>query len=258
MQDAPLRITIKAMDDEIKHITERMQEVSEEIAKAKAQLKNDLALSWPEILAMDVFTPAMLRFLAQFASPDEVLAASGEELGSAICGLSASEIRNYAVGSRGASGYADLVRDSAEEILFLEKREKSLNKALAAHELRVHKKEMEILLSIPGVEEETAAVFMAEVEDISRFATYQKLIAYIGTDPSQSRRGNEKLKNCAYEMAQQAVSASSYFSASYDKKTSEGFSGRKAMTAVVNKLMKLIFTLLARGEMYKEEVTPTN
>ena len=262
----------RTMDDEVRSIARRRQEVAEDIARAKTQLKSDLALAWPEILAVDVFTSSMLSFLSSFASPDEVLSATDEELVAALSSCrgraietSTEDIKGYAIGSIGVPGYADLVKDSAEKILYLEKRDKALTKALIEHEKKVHEKEMEILQSIPGVGEITAAHFMAEVEDISRFATYQKLIAYIGTDPSiyQSgesyskghitKHGNRSLRKYTYIMAQRAIIYSPFFRAYYDKKREQGFSHRKAMVAVMNKLTKIIFILLTRGEMYKEE-----
>ena len=238
----------RVMDDEVRSIARRRQEVAEDIARAKTQLKSDLAIAWPEILAVDVFTSSMLSFLSVFASPDEVLSADDTELMDV-----------------GVDGYADLVKDSAQKIQYLEKRDKALTDALVEHEKKVHAKELEILQSIPGVGEITAAHFMAEIEDISRFATYQKLIAYMGTDPSiyQSgesfskghitKHGNRSLRKYVYIMAQKSIIWSPFFRAYYDKKRNEGFSHRKAMIAVMNKLTKIIFTLLTRGEMYKEQ-----
>ena len=262
----------RAMDDEVRSIARRRQEVAEDIARAKTQLKSDLALAWPEILSVDVFTSSILSFLSQFASPDEVLAASDEDLADALIldrgrylSTSVEDIKGHAIGSIGVPGYADLVKDSAQKILFLEDREKALTKALVEHEKKVHGKELEILQSIPGVGEITAAHFMAEVEDISRFATYQKLIAYMGTDPSiyQSgesfskghitKHGNRSLRKYVYIMTQKAIIWSPFFRSYYDKKRNEGFSHRKAMVAVMNKLTKIIFTLLSKGEMYKEQ-----
>ena len=262
----------RVMDDEVRSIARRRQEVAEDISRAKTQLKSDLALAWPEILSVDVFTASMLSFLSSFASPDEVLSADDTELMNALIqekgrylAISVEDIKGYAIGSIGVPGYADLVKDSAEKILYLEKRDKALTKALIEHEKKVHEKEMEILQSIPGVGEVTAAHFMAEVEDISRFATYQKLIAYMGTDPSiyqsgQShssghitKHGNRSLRKYVYIMAQRAIMYSPFFRAYYDKKKEQGFSHRKAMVAVMNKLMKIIFTLLTRGEMYEEK-----
>ena len=267
-----LRREMRAMDDEVRSIARRRQEVAEDISRAKTQLKSDLALAWPEILSVDVFTSSMLCFLSLFPSPDEVLSADDTELMDALIqekgrylAISVEDIKGYAIGSIGVPGYADLVKDSAEKILYLEKRDKALTKALIEHEKKVHEKEMEILQSIPGVGEITAAHFMAEVEDISRFATYQKLIAYMGTDPSiyQSgeshssghitKHGNRSLRKYVYIMAQRAIMYSPFFRAYYDKKREQGFSHRKAMVAVMNKLTKIIFTLLTRGEMYKDE-----
>ena len=267
-----LRREKRVMDDEVRSIARRRQEVAEDISRAKTQLKSDLALAWPEILSVDVFTSSMLCFLSLFPSPDEVLSADDTELMDALIqekgrylAISVEDIKGYAIGSIGVPGYADLVKDSAEKILYLEKRDKALTKALIEHEKTVHEKEMEILQSIPGVGEVTAAHFMAEVEDISRFATYQKLIAYMGTDPSiyQSgeshssghitKHGNRSLRKYVYIMAQRAIMYSPFFRAYYDKKREQGFSHRKAMVAVMNKLTKIIFTLLTRGEMYKDE-----
>lgn len=45
--------------------------------------------------------------------------------------------------------------DSAQKILFLENRDKTLTKALVEHEKKVHAKHLEILQSIPGVGEIT-------------------------------------------------------------------------------------------------------
>ena len=267
-----LRREKRVMDDEVRSIARRRQEVAEDIARAKTQLKSDLAIAWPEILAVDVFTSSMLSFLSVFASPDEVLSADDTELMDALIqnkgrylSISVEDIKGYAIGSIGVDGYADLVKDSAQKIQYLEKRDKALTDALAEHEKKVHAKELEILQSIPGVGEITAAHFMAEIEDISRFATYQKLIAYMGTDPSiyQSgesfskghitKHGNRSLRKYVYIMAQKSIIWSPFFRAYYDKKRNEGFSHRKAMIAVMNKLTKIIFTLLTRGEMYKEE-----
>ena len=120
------------MDDEVRSIARRRQEVAEDIARAKTQLKSDLALAWPEILAVDVFTSSMLSFLSSFASPDEVFSATDEELVAALSSCrgraletSTEDIKGYAIGSIGVPGYADLVKDSAEKILYLEKRDKA-------------------------------------------------------------------------------------------------------------------------------------
>lgn len=258
------------MDEEVRSIARRRQEVAEDIARAKTQLKSDLAAAWPEILSLDVFTTSMIKFLSSFGSPTEVLAATDEELLSALSikrgrGLehSVETIKELAAGSIGVGSCADLVKDSAEKIAYLEKRDKALTEALIAHEKKVHAKEIEILTSFPGIGDVTAAHFMAEIDDISRFSSYQKLVAYIGTDPSiyQSgehlssghitKHGNSSLRKYCFLMAQRSITYNPVFNDYYAKKIGEGFSYRKAMVAVMNKLIKVIYTLLTRSEKYK-------
>ena len=124
----------RVMDDEVRSIARRRQEVAEDIARAKTQLKSDLAIAWPEILAVDVFTSSMLSFLSVFASPDEVLSADDTELMDALIqnkgrylSISVEDIKGYVIGSIGVDGYADLVKDSAQKIQYLEKRETMLS-----------------------------------------------------------------------------------------------------------------------------------
>ena len=85
---------------------------------------------------------------------------------------------------------------------------------------------MVLLQSILGVGQISAAHFMAEDEDISRFATYQKLIAYTGAVPSLyqsgeshssgqiTKRGNRSLRRYVCIMARRAMMYS-YFSRTY-------------------------------------------
>ncbi len=259
------------MDDEVKAIARRRQQIVEDISRAKTQLKGDLAVAWPEILEKDVFTNSMLNFLSMYGSAEEVLAATDEELTAAFshegkgktASISIDELRALATNSIGVSYRSDMVKDSAEKVLYLNKRENKITETLYAHEMEVHAKEIEILTSIPGIGNKTACQFMAEVGNISNFSTYQKLIAFIGTDPGiyQSgqqnssghitKHGNANLRRVCYIMATRCVAWNPVLGDYYAKKKSEGFSHRKAMIATSNKMIKIIFTLLTRGETFK-------
>jgi transposase len=125
-----------------------------------------------------------------------------------------------------------------------------------------NKADLEILESIPGIGKITSAHFLAEIGSITSFSRYQKLIAFCGTDPGiyQSgnilkpghitKHGNRSLRKYVYLMAFESLKFSPYFRAYYDKKKNEGFSHRKAMVALMNKLLKTIFALLTKGEIF--------
>ena len=265
-----LREQKSRMDDEVKAISRRRLQIVDDIARTKTQLKADLCVAWPEILSLDVFSAAMLTFLSHFGCAQEVLTATDEDISAILShkgkgrklSFGPEDIRRLACNSIGVSYRSDMVKDSAGKLINLNAREKKLTGALYAHELEVHSKEIDILTSIPGIGETTACQFMAEIEDIKKFSSYQKLIAFVGTDPGiyqsgqQSsfghitKHGNANLRRICYIMATKCNTWNPIISDYYSKKRSEGFSHRKAMIAATNKLLKIIYVLLSRGEKF--------
>lgn len=214
----------------------------------------------------------MLTILSNFGGASGIISADMDELDGFInkghgrkAEITAEDLKISAIGSIGVSYMDSLVKDSAKKIIELQTRDDELTKALLSHENEIHKTEMEILCSIPGIGDTTAAHFLAEIEDISNFDTYQKLIAYAGTDPSISesgdssinghitKHGNRSLRKYGYIIAQKAIIFNPVMRDYYDKKVSQGFTYRKAVVAVMNKMFKLIFTLLTRGEKFQKK-----
>ena len=179
-----------SMDTESKVFARRREQNVEELAKAKTILKGDLSVAFPEILSLDVFTKAMLGFLCRFGSAKEVLNATDNELEEALHvargrhsqKTNAKTIRELAEKSIGVASHGALVKDSARKVFECSARDEELTKALLDLETSIHKDAVEIVASMPGIGLITASQFMAEVEDISRFETYQKLIAFMGTE----------------------------------------------------------------------------
>lgn len=59
---------------------------------------------------------------------------------------------------------------------------------MAEHALRSG--EVRRLMTVPGVNMQTAVAFMASVGDIRRFPTPRKLVAYLGLDPRRPAQGS--------------------------------------------------------------------
>lgn len=77
-------------------------------------------------------------------------------------------------------------------LAFLDEQITTLEQAIRDHidqepDLKTDK---ELLLSIPGIGDTTAALFLAEVPDISRFADASQLAAYAGLTPGQQQSGS--------------------------------------------------------------------
>lgn len=128
-----------------------------------------------------------------------------------------------------------------------------------------------LLLSVPGVGELTAATIISEIGDISRFSTAKKLVAFAGLDPSVyesgkfksshnriSKRGSTHLRKALYQAASAGVRKSKKGSPNnsilydyYIKKTDEGKAKKVAIIAVAHKLLRIIYGMWKNGEFFR-------
>ena len=258
------------LDSESKMLARRRARNAEDLAKAKTILKSDLSVAFPELLRFNVFTKTLLEFLSIYGCAKDVLGAADGQLQQAMDvqkgrkseEITVQNIKDLAQTSIGVSYRAAMVRDSAKAVLACQQRDEDLTKALVELENALHKRQMDILTSIPGIGEVTASHFLSEIPDISQFATYQKLIAFAGTDPGIyesgdtsknlriSKRGNAVLRKYLYLMADSCKRHNIVFNAYYHKKREAGFPHRKAMVATMNKLVRTLHALLTKDEMY--------
>jgi len=259
----------RTMDDRRLSVARRREQVAEQVATVKTQLKADLTVAWPEVLAKNVFTQGMLRLLSVYPCAQAIEEATDEQLALALktprgrgLSLSIKDLRALASSSIGIPSYGPLVKDSAQSLLFLQQKLDELTKTLVALVRQTQNLEMDIITSIPGIGEITAAHFLAEIESIDRFERYQNLIAFCGTDPGIyesgsilkkgriTKRGNPSLRKYLFLMASGVIRCNPYFKAFYDKKRDENFPHRKAMVALMNKLIKTLFAMLKKKEMF--------
>jgi transposase len=160
------------------------------------------------------------------------------------------------------ASYGPLVSDSAKNLLSLLARQKLLTQRLIDLVSQTQADDLAIITSIDDIGQVSAAHFLAEIGSIGRFEGYQNLIAFCGTDQGiyQSgnslvsgritKHGNANLRKYVYLMAEGTLLHNSFFRAYYDKKRTEGFAHRKAMVALMNKLLKTPFALLTKREMF--------
>ncbi len=130
-----------------------------------------------------------------------------------------------------------------------------------------YEEETQLLLrSIPGIGKVSAAALAAFVGDIGRFATPEKLVAYIGLDSRVfqsgtsvhgkgfiSKRGNKYLRYILFNAAFIARQHSPELRAYHEKKLAEGKHYFSAMCAVERKLIHLIYAVWKRGTPYQAE-----
>jgi transposase len=127
--------------------------------------------------------------------------------------------------------------------------------------------DMDILNSIKGIGEKTAASFLIEMGgDIQQFDQPNKLIAMAGIDPAVhqsgkyegssriTKRGNRHLRRIIWLMTTQVIHYCDVFRAYYLKRRKEGLPYKKAVLATSHKLIRVIYALLTQRTVFRQEV----
>ncbi len=260
--------------DSIVPIARLRESIAKDIAKTKTQLKQHVNITFPELEKnYNIFTLAVLNLLKHYPSAKRVNSASNMEIyrilkhknaGRAV-NITHKDIKELARNSIGHSSfeYEALVEYDVEHLLFLLEKIEKIEKQFIDKINKSKKDDVDILTSIKGIGDITASYFIAEIGNIERFKNKKKLIAYIGTDPSIaqsgssinkkgriSKKGSKSLRRTLYIMAMGTIRSNEYFKSYYLKKRQEGMQHRKAIVALMNKLVRVIYALLKKREMF--------
>lgn len=249
------------------------------ISDAKRKVITLLDKAFPEYsqLFTDIFGSTSLSLLEEFPTPDLLADLSTDKLTDFLKAVShgrfgqskALEIQSAARTSFGSFLFADTsafaIRQFLEQIRLLEKQLDNLNAYIADCLSKFNT----TLTTIVGVGPTLAAVFVAEIGDINRFNSPDKLAAFAGIDPSVkqsgqfigtqahiSKRGSPYLRRALYLAAVAANIHNPALHAIYEKKRSQGKPHGIALSALSRKLVNIIFAVLKSGKPY-EIVMPT-
>ena len=121
----------------------------------------------------------------------------------------------------------------------------------------------QFITSIPGVGKVTGSAILAEIGDIHRFESSEKLVAFAGIDPTvyetgqfiakktrMSKRGSPHLRYALWQAASMAIQYDPELKAYYQAKRAEGKHHGAALGAVCNKLISRIYIILKEQRPY--------
>jgi len=163
----------------------------------------------------------------------------------------------------------EVVRHSVEELLaHLNEQIKRTQKLIREH-INSHpglKRQSELLDSIPGVAETTAALLLAEITDITQYRSARQVAAYAGLVPRErqsgtsvrgrtrlSKIGNARLRRALYFPAITALRCSPFFQAWAKGLQERGKSKMSVICAVMRKLVHLAYGVLKNGKPFDPE-----
>lgn len=131
------------------------------------------------------------------------------------------------------------------------------------------------LNTFTGIDDVTASAIMAEIGDITRFSSADKLAKYAGLTPSQNssggrgkernqRQGNRALNKILWGLAVRQVQTARtskkplnpLFHAYYEKKLSEGKKKKQAIICIMRKLVNILYSMMKNKTEYRLNTLP--
>jgi len=243
------------------------------ISDAKRKVISLVDKVFPEYeqLFSDMFGATSLALLEQFPTPDLLAEISTTKLVNFLKSVShgrhgrskAEQIKSLATNSFGSSvfaaGSAFALKQFIQQIELLERQVSDIEDYIA----ELLPKFNSSLTTITGVGTTLAAVFVSEIGDVNRFDSPDKLAAFAGIDPSvsqsgefngskahMSKRGSPYLRRAFFLAAVAANLHNPALKALYDRKRLQGKHHLVAISAVMRKLVNIVYSLLKSGLPY--------
>jgi len=163
----------------------------------------------------------------------------------------------------------EVVRQSLEEHLSYLSQEIKRTEKLIRNHINNHptlKRQSQLLDSIPGIAETTAARLLAEMTDITEYRSARQVAAYAGLVPRErqsgtslrgrarlSKVGNARLRHALYFPAITALRSSPFFKAWAKGLQERGKCKMTVICAVMRKLIHLAYGVLKNGKPFDPE-----
>jgi transposase len=253
----------------LRELAGRLQGQVKQTTRATNQLHNLLARTFPELatLAQDITAGWVLRLLQRYPTAERIAAARLTSL-EQIPHLDHDQAQalQQAAGRSVASLCGPvaeaLVRNRVDQVLHSRKAQRDLQRLLtdawddlpASPHVRV--------LTITGIGPATAAILVAKIVDIDRFATPNRLVNYFGVFPEEdssgvdkdgrprptgamhmSRKGNDLARASLWNAARSAIRHNPAIRALYRRLRAKGTRGDVAIGHCMRKLLHLVFAV---------------
>jgi transposase len=130
--------------------------------------------------------------------------------------------------------------------------------------LKNYKEELELLLTIPGIKKDTAAIIIAEIGvDMGQFPTSQHLASWAGVSPgnhesagkrksSKTTKGNPHIKSAMCEAAWAVSRCRNRWLAAKYWSIAARRGKKKALVAISHRMLRIIYSMLSKKEPFRE------
>jgi transposase len=253
----------------LREAVSRLQGQVKQTTRATNRLHNLTARTFPELatLAKDITAGWVLRLVAKYPTAERIAAAHLASLEKIphIDGEKARALHQAAGRSvaslRGTVAEA-LARHLVEQVVVSRAAERDLLRLVTAAWDDLPASPHVRVLSIPGIGQATAAILVAKIVDIERFARPESLVNYFGVFPEEdcsgvdkegrprptaamhmSRKGNDLARAYLWNAARSAIGYNPAVRALYRRLRAKGARGDVAIGHCMRKLLHLVFAV---------------
>jgi len=253
----------------LREIAGRLQSQVRQSTRAINRLHNILARTFPELAQVtDDFSAGwLLRLLARFPTAERIAGVHANSLERIphitpeLAGVIREAAQTSVASLRGPTAEI-LVRGLVTEVRLSLKAEAKLRELLVSAFDELPASGHRQVLTIPGIGHATAAILVAKIVDIDRFATADKVVGYFGVFPEEhssgvdkkgnplppgtmhiSRKGSDLARGHLWNAALTAIRCNPAVRPLYARLKAKGKRGDVALGHCMRKLLHLVFAV---------------
>ena len=255
---------------DLRDLSRQRESLLSQMTALKCDMKRILTITFPELEKLTgVFTKSILQLVSRFPSAHAIAQADPAEINQLLVDHSMGRnsakttqaIIQAALSSVGTTSPSRelILKQKADVVIHLEGHLKELTALMIELCRSDMGDDIDIMTSLRGIGEKTAANFLVEMGgDIRKFTDHKKLIAMAGIDPAiyQSgkhdghgritKRGNRHLRRVIWLMTIRVIQFNDCFRNYYKKRMQDGLPFKKAVLATAHKLLRVIYAMLTQ------------
>jgi transposase len=263
---------------DLRDLSRQRESLVDEMTSLKIEIKQLLNITFPELEHMvGIFTKSILKLLQQYPSANALRDKDIGQLSQTLIADSyghkreefAKTLIKAARSSIGTNSPAKemIIKQKIGLLLHLEEALQEITDMLIEMARRLMEEDINIMTSIKGIGDKTAANFLVEMGgDINNFECSGKIIAMAGLDPAVyqsgqhegrgriTKRGNRHLRRIIWMMTTSVIQYTDIFNAYYLKRRKEGLPYKMAVLATAHKLIRVIYAMLTQRTTFCPQV----
>jgi transposase len=158
----------------------------------------------------------------------------------------------------------DTIKSLEKLVVFMKKEIKQLEEKLQLLLLQWQPEQLKSVSSVKGIGKRAAAMLIVFTQGFKYTENHRQLISFAGLAPTQYssgssihgkpriyKRGGKNLRDVLYMCSMNAMKTNVACKALYERLKANGKTGKQALVAVMNKLLKQVFAVVKNNSLYQ-------